>query len=148
MPKSNLILLLDHLEKLSAGNFSIAGKVIIDKDELDELIHKMRVALPEEIKEAEWVSREKEKYLDQAQEEAKRILREAEIYVERMVREDQITARAEEEARKILAEAKKNANHIEADAMQYANSILEQLEESLERTIRIVRKGREEMIHK
>lgn len=148
MPKSNLILLLDHLEKLAAGNFSIAGKVLIDKDELDELINKMRIALPEEIKEAEWVSREKDKYLDQAQEEAKRLLREAEIYVERMVREDQITARAEEEARKIMTEAKKNATNIEADAMQYANSILEQLEESLERTIRIVRKGREEMIHK
>ncbi len=148
MPKSNLILLLDHLEKLSANNFSIVGKVLIDKDELDELIHKMRIALPEEIKEAEWVSREKEKYLDQAQEEAKRILREAEVYVDRMVREDQITTRAEEEARKIIAEAKKNATHIEADAMQYASSILEQLEESLERTIRIVRKGREELIHK
>lgn len=148
MPKSNLILLLDHLEKLAVGNFSIAGKVLIDKDELEELIHKMRIALPEEIKEAEWLSREKEKYLEQAQEEAKRILREAEIYVERMIREDQITTRAEEEARKIIAEAKKSAARIEADAMQYANSILEQLEESLERTIRIVRKGREEMIHK
>lgn len=148
MPKSNLILLLDHLEKLAASNFSIAGKVLIDKDELEELINKMRIALPEEIKEAERVSRERDKYLEQAQEEAKRVLREAEIYIERMVREDQITARAEEEARKIIAEAKKNAIQIEADAMQYANSILEQLEDSLERTIRIVRKGREEMINK
>ncbi len=148
MPKSNLILFLDHLEKLAAGNFSIAGKVLIDKGELEELINKMRVALPEEIKEAELVSREKEKYLVQAQEEAKRLLREAENYVERMVREDQITSRAEEESRRIIAEANKNATHIETDAMQYANSILEQLEESLERTIRIVRKGREEMIHK
>lgn len=148
MPKSNLILLLDHLEKLASGNFSIAGKVLIDKGELDELINKMRLALPEEIKEAERVSREKDKYLVQAQEEAKRILREAELYVERMVREDQITTLAEEEARRIISEAKKNASQIEADAMQYANSILEQLEESLERTIRIVRKGREEMVHK
>lgn len=148
MSKSNLILFLDHLEKLVDSNFSIAGKVIIDKDELEELINKMRVALPEEIKEAEWVSREKDKYLDQAHEEAKRLLREAETYVERLVREDQITSRAEEEARKIITEANKNATHIEADAMQYANSILEQLEENLERTIRIVRKGREEMIHK
>lgn len=148
MPKLNLFLLLDHLEKLTASNFSIAGKVLIDKDELEELINKMRLAIPEEIKEAEWVSREKEKYLEQAQEEAKRLLREAETYVERLVREDQITSRAEEEAKRIISEANKNATHIEADAMQYANSILEQLEESLERTIRIVRKGRDEMIHK
>jgi cell division septum initiation protein DivIVA len=148
MPKLNLFLLLDHLEKLTDNNFSIAGKVLIDKDELEELITKMRSAIPEEIKEAEWVSREKEKYLVQAQEEAKRLLREAETYVEKLVREDQITTRAEEEAKRIISEANQSANHIEADAMQYANSILEQLEENLERTIRIVRKGREEMVHK
>ncbi|NLY75009.1 MAG: hypothetical protein GX075_06865 [Firmicutes bacterium] len=148
MPKLNLILLLEHLEKLAVNNFSIAGKVLIDKDELEELINKMRMALPEEIREAEWVSREKDKYLEQAQEEAKRILREAELYAERLVREDQITAQAQEEAKRIISEARKNASQIEADALQYTNSILEQLEESLERTIRIVRKSREEILHK
>jgi cell division septum initiation protein DivIVA len=147
MPKMNLILLLDHLEKLASQNFSIAGKVMIDKDELSELLKKIQIALPDEIKEAEWISREKERYLGQAQEEAKRILREAESYAERLVREDQIISKAEEEARRILNEAKRTAADIETEALQYANQILEQLEESLERTIRIVHKGREELIN-
>lgn len=145
MPKMNLLLLLDHLEKLANSNFSLAGKVWIDKEELAELIKKIQIALPEEIKEAEMISREKERYLSQAQEEAKRILREAESYAERLVREDQIVTRAEEEARRIIEEAKRTAADIETDAMQYANKILEQLEESLERTIRIVHKGREDL---
>lgn len=147
MPKMNLILLLDHLEKLVAQNFSIAGKVLIDKDELSELLKKIQIALPDEIKEAEWISREKERYLNQAQEEAKRILREAESYAEKLVREDQIISKAEEEARRIINEAKRTAADIESEALQYANQILEQLEESLERTIRIVHKGREELIN-
>lgn len=145
MPKMNLLLLLDHLEKLGNSNFSLAGKVWIDKEELAELIEKIQIALPDEIKEAEMISREKERYLSQAQEEAKRILREAETYAERLVREDQIVTRAEEESRRILEEAKRTAADIETDAMQYANKILEQLEESLERTIRIVHKGREDL---
>ncbi|HEX7712635.1 MAG TPA: hypothetical protein VF531_01325 [Bacillota bacterium] len=145
MPKMNLLLLLDHLEKLGNSNFSLAGKVWIDKEELAELIKKIQIALPDEIKEAEMISREKERYLSQAQEEAKRILREAETYAERLVREDQIVTRAEEESRRILEEAKRTAADIETDAMQYANKILEQLEESLERTIRIVHKGREDL---
>lgn len=145
MPKMNLLLLLDHLEKLATSSFSLAGRVWIDKEELAELIRKIQIALPEEIKEAEAVSREKERYLSQAQEEAKRILREAETYAERLVREDQIVTRAEEESRRILEEAKRTAADIETDAMQYANKILEQLEESLDRTIRIVHKGREDL---
>jgi Zn-finger nucleic acid-binding protein len=148
MPKMNILLLLDHLEKLATNNFRFIGKVWIDKDELEELIKKVRIALPDEIKEAEWVSREKERYLAQAQEEAKRILREAESYAERLVREDQISTRAEDDAHRIINDAKRIASEIETDALQYANQILENLEDSLDRTLKVVRKGREEMLTK
>jgi vacuolar-type H+-ATPase subunit H len=144
MAKMNLLVLLDHLEELIDSKFHIAGKVLIDQDELEELIHKIRIALPQDIKEAEWVNREKDRYLLQAQEEAKRILREAESYAEKLVREDQIMDRAEEEARRIISEAKRISAEVEADARQFANQILEQLEESLDRTLKVVRKGREE----
>lgn len=146
MPKMNLLMLLEYLQKLVNNSFGIAGKVWIDKDELEELLKKIQIALPEEIKEAEWISREKERYLSQAHEEAKRIVREAENYAEKLVREDQIISRAEEEARRIISEAKRTAIDIENDALAYANRILEQLEESLDRTIKVVHKGREELI--
>ncbi len=148
MPKMNILLLLDHLEKIAANNFKMAGKVWIDREELLELIKKIRIALPDEIKEAEWVSREKERYIAQAQEEAKRILKEAENYAERLVREDQITARAEEDAHRIINEAKQMAREIEIEALQYANQLLENLEDSLERTLTVVHKGREELLNK
>lgn len=145
MPKMNFLVILDHLEELFDTKFQIAGKVMVNKDEVEELLQKIRIALPQEIKEAEWVNREKDRYLSQAQEEAKRILREAESYAERLVREDQIVSRAEEEARRILSEAKHNAADIEAGARQFANQILEQLEESLDRTLKVVRQSRDEL---
>jgi hypothetical protein len=148
MPKMNIFLLLDHLEKLANTNFRLFRKVWIDKDELEELIKKLRIAIPDEIKEAEWVSREKERFLAQAQEEAKRILREAESYAERLVREDQITAKAEEDAHRIINDAKQIAAEIETDALQYASQLLENLEESLDRTIKVVHKGREDLLNK
>ena len=145
MPKLNLLMLLEHLEELAASNFHIAGKVLLDYEELTEIIEKIRIALPDEIREAEWISREKDRYLEQAQEEAKRILREAENYASRLVHEDQIINRAEEEANLILDDAQKQAVEIEAEARRYANQILEQLEESLDRTLKVVRKGRDEL---
>lgn len=145
MAKMNLLLLLDHLEGLADSKFQLAGKVMIDRDELEELLEKIRLALPEEVKEAEWIIREKERYLGQAQEEAERILREAESYIDRLIHENQITVRAEEEARQIIVAAKQTAAHIEGDAMQYADQILRQLEENLDRTLKVVRNGREEL---
>ena len=146
MAKMNLLVLLDHLEELANSSFHMAGKVLLDRDELGELIQKVRVALPEEIREAEWVSREKDRYIGQAQEEAKRIMREAESYAERLVREEQIITRAEEESRRIIGEAKRCALEIESDARKYAGQILEQFEESLDRTMKVVRKGREDLV--
>jgi cell division septum initiation protein DivIVA len=140
---NNLMVLLDHLEELVSSSFQIAGKIFIDREELDELLNKIQIALPEDIKQAEWVSREKERYLEQAQDEAKRIIREAENYAERLIQEDQILIRAEDEARKMIAEAKLTAAEIEAEAKQYANQILERLEDSLDRTLKIVRQSRE-----
>jgi cell division septum initiation protein DivIVA len=142
---NNLMVLLDHLEELVSSSFQIAGKILIDREELDELLNKIQIALPEDIKQAEWVSREKERYLEQAQDEAKRIIREAESYAERLIQEDQILIRAEDEARKMIAEAKLTSAEIETEAKQYANQILERLEDSLDRTLKIVRQSREEL---
>jgi vacuolar-type H+-ATPase subunit H len=142
---NNLMLLLDHLEELISSSFQFAGKVMVDREELEELIKKIHVALPEDVKQAEWVSREKERYLEQAQEEAKKIIREAENYAGRLVQDDQITMRAEDEAKKIVDEAKLTAQEMETEAREYANQILERLDNSLDRTLKIVRQGREEL---
>ena len=48
-------------------------------------------------------------------------------------------------AHRIINDAKRIAEEIETDALQYANQILENLEDSLDRTLKVVRKGREDM---
>jgi cell division septum initiation protein DivIVA len=145
MAKMNLFLLLDHLGNLAESKFQLAGKVWLDKDELEELVDKIRIALPEEIKEAERINRERERYLGQAQEEAERILREAEAYVDRLIHENQITLKAEDEADRIIEDARRAADSIEEDAFNYASQVLQQLEQSLERTLKVVQNGRSEL---
>jgi Zn-finger nucleic acid-binding protein len=126
-----------------AGPENLAGKVVIDHEELDELIKKIQIALPEEFKQAEWVSREKERYLQQAHEEAKKIIKEAEACAEGLIQQDQIMAKAEAEAERIINEAKRIAEGIESEAKDYAHRVFERLEDSLERTLKVVHQGRE-----
>ncbi|HOP73748.1 MAG TPA: ATPase [Bacillota bacterium] len=146
MTKMNLLLLIERLQETINSNFQIAGKILVDREELEELIEKIQIALPDEIKQAEWVSREKERYLQQANEEARKIISEAEAYAEELIRQDRILLKAEEEAARIIQNARLNAEEIENEARDYANRILERLEESLDRTLKVVREGRESLL--
>jgi len=146
MSKMNLLLLIERLQEIVNLNFQIAGKILVDREEIEELIEKIQIALPDEIKQAEWVSREKERYLQQANEEARKIISEAEAYAEELIRHDRILAKAEEEANRIIQNARMNAEEIENEARDYAQRILERLEESLDRTLKVVRQGRESLM--
>jgi cell division septum initiation protein DivIVA len=144
MPK-NVMMLLDYLEEMATSNPHFIGKVLLDQEELAEIIEKIRTGLPEEIREAEWVAREKERYLAQAQEEANRIIREAEGYAARLVREDRITSQAEEQGQQILERTYQEAEKIKADARRFAAQVLRQLEERLEKALAIAQQGQEDL---
>ncbi len=143
----NLILLLDRLEQLieSAPEIPLTGRCLIDADEALELLEKIRQALPEEVKQAEWLTTEKDRVIQEGQAEAERLILQAEEYVAKLVSESEVVKRAQAEATRILEEARRQAQEMEAGAGQYADAILANLQESLEKTLRVVKKGREEL---
>ncbi|MGE5551668.1 MAG: hypothetical protein ACM3ZC_14235 [Bacteroidota bacterium] len=141
MVRLSVMIMLDRLEELFAGRVRLAGRAWVDADAAVEFIQKIRTALPDEIREAEWLTSEKERLLYEAQEEAKRILRDAENYAAKLIQDSQIVRQAEHEGEKIIAEARHEAAAIEEEARSYAQRILVQLEESLEKTLRVVRKS-------
>lgn len=143
MVKMNLMMLLERLQEFTNSNIKFAGKVLVDREELQELVEKIIIAFPEELKQAEFISRQKENYMRQAREEAERIIREAEGYAEQMIRQDRILIQAENEARRIIDEARNNADEIERSSKEYAADLMGRLEESLGRTLTVVRRGRE-----
>jgi len=141
MARISVMILLDRLEELLGGRFRLAGRAWVDTDAALELVQKIRTALPDEIREAEWLTSEKERLIFESQEEAKRILRDAENYAAKLVQDSQILRQAEHQAEEVLADARQEAAAVEEDARGYARHVLGQLEESLEKTLRVVRKG-------
>lgn len=141
----SVMILLDRLEELLANRLRLAGRSWVDTDAALELTQKIRDTLPDEIREAEWLTSEKERVLSDAQEEAKRILRDAENYAAKMVQESQITRQAQHEAEAIIEQARREAAVMGDEAKDYASHILSQLEESLERTLRVIRKSQDDL---
>jgi cell division septum initiation protein DivIVA len=143
----NLVILLDRLDQLidAAPGIPLTGKALIDSDAALDLIDKIRNAIPEEVKRAEWLTSEKDRVLQEGQAEAERIVAQAEEYVEKMVNESEILRQAQAQAKQIVDAARKRAGEIESGAGEYADQVLAGLEEHLDKTLRVVRKGREEL---
>jgi gas vesicle protein len=143
----NLVILLDRLDQLidSAPEIPLTGKALIDAEAALDLIDKIRNAIPEEVKRAEWLTSEKDRVMQEGQAEAERIMLQAEEYVSKLVGESEMVKRATTEADKIIEEAKARALDIERGANDYADSVLANLNDQLDKVARVVRKGREEL---
>ncbi len=75
----DVLVLIDKLDDLvhGASTFPMTDKVMIDRDEIYDLLDQMRATIPEEIKQARWIVKERQEMLQEAKEESERILREA-----------------------------------------------------------------------
>ena len=60
-----VMLLLDALEDIldKAPNLPLSSKSMINKEELQEIIKEIRIKLPDEIKQAQWIKEERQKIL-------------------------------------------------------------------------------------
>ena len=107
MNRMNIIILLDRLDQMieSAPEIPLTGKCLIDAEEALDLLDRIRNAIPDEVKRAEWIAAEKERVIQESQAEAERMLAQAEEYVARMVNESEIVRQAHENRERLLAEA-------------------------------------------
>jgi len=138
---------LDHLEDgiERAVTVPFSNKSLMDKEDLLEIIKEIRLKLPDDLKQAEWIKEEKQKILEKANEEAKLIIRDAEKRTNEMVNDHEITKNAYMKANNIIESAQRSAKEIKNGTKQYADQILNKIEEILLDTLEVVRRNREEL---
>lgn len=136
-------LLLDRLEALLVESrpFFFTSSVIVDRERCFDIINQMRISIPEEVKKAQRVQRERDRIIAQANEEAERIIELAHQQAEEHVSEHQIIRQAQDRVQTILERAQKEADDIRYGADEYARNMLVQLEEQLIGELTTVRNG-------
>ena len=127
--------ILQHLEDMmeQSSKSLFSSKVSIDKEIALSYIRDIRVGLPEAFKQAEWISNERQRIIDEAMEEARQIIKDAENKAEELVQEHIITQKAEEKAKETLQKAVSDGNDVRNGAISYAQDILEKLGLDIER---------------
>ncbi|MGF7057267.1 ATPase [Brassicibacter mesophilus] len=143
----DVLKLLDEIEDIIEGSSTIpfAGKVLVDKGELLEILREIRLKLPDEIKQAEWIKEERQRILAEAQNEADTMVEEVKIHIEEMIEQDEITKKAYERAEEITSRAQSNAKEIRIGAREYADELLKEVENNLKGVIETIAKNRQEL---
>src|SRR5919204_4387736 len=128
---------LEQLEELvrEAKSMPLSSSVLINREEVLELIAEMREVLPEEIKRARWIVRDRDELLAKARAEGDRIVEQAQEEQLRMARKEEIVARATSEADRITAEAEDRAGSMRSEAEDYVDAKLAQFEISIRRIL-------------
>ncbi len=139
----DILYLVDRLEEIvKAGKgLHIRNYRAVNEAEIWPLLDQMRISIPDEVRRAERIIREKERTLAQAHEEAERIVALARKEAARLSAEHTIAQTAEGRAVVIRERADREADSIRAGADLYAFDALCRLEQDLKRTLTVVENG-------
>jgi hypothetical protein len=145
----DVLVLIDKLDDLvhNAKTIPLSDSVRVDKEEIYDILDQMRATIPEEIKQARWIVKERQEMLAEAKKEAERIIKDedARERQERLVGEEEVTKQAERAAEDIVEDARAREREIRLGAEDYADEILNTLEVNLSKFIAAVQRGRERL---
>lgn len=139
----DILQLVDRLEELfnEAKAVPFTHSVVVDEDRMLEIIDQMRIVVPEEVKKAQLILGQRDRFLAQAQEEADRTLALARERAEQLVAKDAIVQEAQRRAEQILAQARADAETTRREADEYVIETLAALQTHLERLLNQVQNG-------
>ncbi len=143
----DVLVLIDKLDDVihNARSVPLTDSVMIDREEIYDILDQMRSTIPEEIKQARWIVKERQDMLAEAKQEAERLLHDAQQRAEQLAAETEIVRLAEHNAQQIMEDARDREREVRLGAEDYADDVLGNLELNLEKFLAAVRRGRERL---
>jgi len=129
----------------SAKSVPLSSNMVMDRDQMLEMLHILRDRLPEEIRAARWMVRERELFVSRTNEQARNLVAKARTKANQLVSESNIIAEASEEASILIRRAEDDAHRIRLEAEDYMSDRLERLEGLLARLLNHTRTMRAEL---
>jgi len=130
---------------LTAKTMPLSASVLISRDEVAEVLQAALDRMPDELRQARWLLRERQDFIAEKQREADALLEEVRVQAERMVQRTEIVRQANHVAQRILDDANEEARRLRHEAEDYADQKLASFEIVLDRTMKTVQAGREKL---
>ena len=133
-------------------------KIIVNKEEIDELLRELRMKTPDEIKRYQKIISNKEAILNDARTKAEALINEATVHTNELINEheimqqayaqaNEVVSLASHQAQEILDNATIEANNMRAAAIQYTDEMLANLENMMVQTMNMTTSHYESFIN-
>jgi cell division septum initiation protein DivIVA len=129
----------------NAKAMPLSASVLIAKDEFVDLLEAALERLPEELRQARWMLKERDDYLARARREGDQIIEAARARAESMVQRTDIVREAKFTAQRTVDEAEAESRKLRMEADDYVDRRLAKLEIELERITKQVHAGRQRL---
>jgi hypothetical protein len=129
----------------NAKSMPLSTTVRIERDEVLELLEDASNRLPEELRQARWMLKERTEYLEKVKREGEEILDAARVRAERMVQRTEIVREAQHKAQTTVETAREDARRLRHEAEDYCDQKLASFEIILDKTLKTVQAGREKL---
>ena len=135
--------LAELVEVLSAARpVPLSSSVMVNREELLALVDEVAARLPEEVRAARRLLREREEHLAAVQREGDAILEASRERAERMVSRTEVVRMAQATARRAVDAAEAESRRLRHEAEDWCDAQLASLESALDGAMRSVRAGR------
>lgn len=130
----NVLELLNEIEEIidTSSGFPLTGKILVDAEEILEIIKEIRMELPDEIQQAQWIKDERQRILQEAKQEYETILKDAKVQAEVLIENDDITVKAKRRADEIMSITEANVKALKMSTFDYIDSILYNFQDKMD----------------
>ena len=139
----DILHLVDRLEEIvkQSPRLPFSAVRFVDERRVWALMDQMRISIPDEVRRAQQVNRQRDRVLAQAREEAERVVQQSQERVAELIADHPISQAAETRAVSVREQAEREIVQLRAGADDYAFNTMCRLEEELHRALRVVSNG-------
>jgi hypothetical protein len=128
-----------------ARTVPLSANVMLDRERLLDMLYKLRDELPDELRMARWMVRERESFVARTNEKASEMIERARTRSDELVTESYIVKEAVDEANAMIRHAESEATRIRLEAEDYSDRAFEETEAVLDDLLGQVRQARAEL---
>src|SRR5215207_5914376 len=129
----------------TAPTMPLSSSPRIDRDEIIELLEEALHRLPDELRQARWMLKERQEFVAKTRREADELLEAARVQAERMVQRTEVVRAAEQRARHVMEVADTAARRLRHETEDFLDQRLGSFEILLDKLQKTVGAGRQRL---
>jgi ribosome assembly protein YihI (activator of Der GTPase) len=129
----------------TAPTMPLSSSPRLDREEIIELLEESLNRLPDELRQARWMLKERQEFVAKTRREADELLEAARVRAERMVQRTEVVRAAEQRARQVMETAEADSRRLKHETEDFLDQRLGSFEILLDKLGKTVHAGRQRL---